>query len=215
MRQPKGVLFDFDGVVVNSFTTHFSAWQLAFKQLFGKDVLNFPESCEGKSPMHIATEFCKIGGDEAKAKELYDLKADLLNKSLTPPILLPGIVEMESYLLKNNIPYGIASNATKQFLLNSVDQLELRFKVIFGFEDYDKPKPAPEAYMSLAAALGFEKCDYEDLWVFEDSVSGATAALTAGMTVYGIESKHSPEDLLKIGCKKVYKSVLEAYKDLL
>jgi len=204
MKLPKGILFDFDGVIVDSFNTHFSAWQLAFLEIFKFKVDAFPKDCEGKSPMHIAKAFCDFGGDINEAKNLYALKEHYLNNSKVPPNLLPGVVEIESFLTQKNIPYGIASNATKQFLLNSVRQLNLNFKTIFGFEDYAKPKPAPEAYITLAHALGFKENEFKDLWVFEDSIAGTTAAKLAGMQPMGILTHYSEKDLKQAGSILVF-----------
>ena len=51
---PKGVLFDFDGVVVDSAESHNSAWSSAFQELFGEDIAPFPKGLGGESPMVIA-----------------------------------------------------------------------------------------------------------------------------------------------------------------
>ena len=47
MKMPKGFLFDFDGVVVNSFESHHSAWASAFKELFHKEIPPFPKEMAG------------------------------------------------------------------------------------------------------------------------------------------------------------------------
>lgn len=212
MKLPKGVLFDFDGVVVDSFETHFSAWKKAFSELFGFEINDFPENCEGKSPMLISKAFCEIANAPEKANVLYSKKEHNLNNSSVPPKLLPGVVEITSLLKKENIPYGIASNATKQFLLNSVQQLNLDFNTIFGFEDYEKPKPAPEAYITLAKALGFDKASLKDLWVFEDSIAGTTAAKLAGMQPMGILTHMSEKALIEAGSVKNFKDLAAAHE---
>jgi beta-phosphoglucomutase len=176
MQLPKGFLFDFDGVVVNSFESHGAAWNEAFKELFNKEIAPFPKSHAGKSPMVIAEYFCSVIGEEKRTKELYALKDKYLDIHFTVPKLLPGVREFTKLLAKENIPFGIASNATKQFLKNSVQHLKIDFPVVFGVEDYEKPKPAPEAYVTLANALGFKQNDFKDLWVFEDSLTGTKAA---------------------------------------
>ena len=44
---PKGFLFDFDGVVVNSFASHRAAWSSAFKELFQTELPAFPKELAG------------------------------------------------------------------------------------------------------------------------------------------------------------------------
>lgn len=215
MEFPKGILFDFDGVVVDSFESHYSAWSSAFKELFGVDITPFPQSCAGKSPMIIAEHFCSVIGRKEKKEELFFLKDKHLDENFIVPKLLPGVNEFESLLLKKEVPYGIASNATKQFLKNSIEQLSLKFETVYGVEDYEKPKPAPEAYITLANALGFEENDFKDLWVFEDSLTGTKAAKSAGMIPMGILTQYSEDELKKAGSKMVFPTLKEAYNFLI
>lgn len=214
MPIPKGFLFDFDGVIVDSFKSHYSAWTSAFKELFDADIAPFPESCIGKTPMIIANYFCSVIGQEDKTEDLYFLKDKHILTNFTVPKLLPGVIEFTNYLTKENIPYGIASNATKQFLKNSIHHLELNFKTVFGFEDYEQPKPSPEAYITLAKALGFKETDFEDIWVFEDSLTGTKAAKSAGMAPIGITTQHSEEELRNAGSIFIFPTLLEAYQYL-
>ncbi|MDB4170632.1 HAD family hydrolase [Polaribacter sp.] len=121
---------------------------------------------------------------------------------------------MHFFFNKKKINYGIASNATRQFLKNSIHHLDLNFLTVFGVEDYEKPKPDPEAYIRLAKALGFSKIDFKDLWVFEDSLTGTTAAKLAGMVPIGILTQFSEQELKKAGSKMVFPTLLEAYQYL-
>lgn len=208
---PKGFLFDFDGVVVDSSESHGAAWESAFRELFQQQIAPFPRSHAGKSPMIIAEYFCTVIGEEKRTKELYLLKDKHLDCYFKVPKLLPGVREFTSYLSKNKIPFGIASNATKQFLKNSVHHLNLDFPTVFGVQDYVKPKPAPEAYITLAKALGFQKDDFKNLWVFEDSLAGTTAAKLAGMIPIGITTQYTIEELKRAGSCFVFPTLLEAY----
>ncbi len=121
-----------------------------------------------------------------KLEELFYLKDNHLDIYFKVPKLLPGVHEITAFLSDKKIPYGIASNATKQFLKNSIHHLNLNFTTVFGVQDYEKPKPAPEAYITLAKALNFKENDFKDIWVFEDSLTGTTAAKLAGMIPIGI-----------------------------
>ena len=214
MPIPKGFLFDFDGVIVDSFNSHYSAWKSAFKELFNTDIAPFPKSCTGKTPMIISNYFCSVISKEEQTEELFFLKDKHLDVNFTIPTLLPGVREITDFLTDKNIPYGIASNATKQFLKNSVHHLNLNFTTVFGVEDYEKPKPAPEAYITLAKALNFKEKDFKDIWVFEDSLTGTTAAKLAGMIPIGITTQYSEEELKKAGSKIVFPTLLEAYQYL-
>jgi beta-phosphoglucomutase len=214
MVLPKGFLFDFDGVVVDSFESHYSAWTSAFKELFDAEIASFPKSYSGKSPMIIAEYFCSVIGKKAQTEALFFLKDTHLDIYFKTPNLLPGVHECTTFLTEKNINYGIASNATKQFLKNSVEKLNLNFKTVFGVQDYEKPKPAPEAYITLAKALGFVQNDFKDIWVFEDSLTGTTAAKLAGMIPVGILTQYSEEELKNAGSQIIFPTLLEAHQFL-
>ena len=211
---PKGILFDFDGVVVDSFESHYSAWVSAFKELFDEDIAPFPKSYTGKTPLLIAAYFCSVIDKEEQAEELYYLKDKHLDIYFTKPNVLPGVYEITSFLSEQNIRYGIASNATKLFLKNSIHQLNLNFKTVFGVEDYIKPKPAPEAYITLAKALDFKETDFKNIWVFEDSLTGTTAAKLAGMNPIGILTQYSEKELRNAGSTMVFPTLFEAFEYL-
>ena len=215
MKLPKGFLFDFDGVVVDSFESHYAAWTSAFRELFNEDIAPFPSSYAGKSPMIIAGYFCSVIGKENQTEELFLLKDKHLDIHFKVPKLLPGVHEFTAFLSEEKIPYGIASNATKQFLKNSVHHLKLNFTTVFGVQDYKKPKPHPEAYITLAKALGFNKNDFATIWVFEDSLTGTTAAKLAGMIPIGIATQYSEAELKEAGSVLVFSTLLEAYEYLM
>ena len=211
MLYPKAILFDFDGVVVDSFDAHYGAWKLAFFELFKTHIAAFPhKSHAGKSPMLIAKYFCEQINKTERTKDLFILKGTHLHQGLLTPKLLPGVHEITQYLSLNNTPYGIASNATKLFIKNSIGQLNLNFKTFMGVEDYKFPKPNPEAYISLAKKLNIPTKDYNNTWVFEDSITGTKAAEAAGMIPIGILTQYTKEELENSGSKLVFPTLLEA-----
>ena len=212
MLYPKAILFDFDGVVVDSFDAHYGAWKSAFFELFETQISTFPHQTHaGKSPMLIAKYFCEQINKPDLTKDLFTLKGKHLHQGLLTPNLLPGVHEITQHLLLNNIPYGIASNATKLFIKNSIGQLNLNFKNYMGVEDYEFPKPHPEAYISLAKKLNISTKDYSSTWVFEDSITGTKAAKAAGMIPIGILTQYTKEELENSGSKLVFPTLLEAY----
>jgi len=211
---PKGFLFDFDGVVVNSFKSHYSAWSSGFKEMFNEDIAPYPKSLVGVAPIKIAEYFCGLVNQTERAEELFLVKDKHLDIYFTAPEVLPGVPEITSFLADKNISYGIASNATRLFIKNCIEQLNLNFETYFGVEDYEKPKPAPEAYITLAKSLGFTTPDFKDIWVFEDSLTGTTAAKLAGMQPIGILTQYSEEELKKAGSVLTFPTLLEAYQYL-
>jgi len=211
INPPKAILFDFDGVVVDSFEVHYGAWKQAFTQLFDQDILPFPKDTHsGKSPMLIASYFCEAIGQSSKTSDLFQRKGELLHSSTIPPKLLPGVPEITGFLTSKALPFGIASNATRAFIKNSIQQLHLEFDTYFGIEDYKNPKPHPEPYQLLASALGISASAYKDVIVFEDSITGIKAVCAAGMKAIGITTQYTAQELLEAGCTRTFPSLLEA-----
>lgn len=210
-KKPKALLFDFDGVVVDSKAVHLNAWRSAFEVLFAKEIADFPESYIGRSPMQIAHFFAKTGGKEHRAVELFTLKDQHIIENKKLPDLLPGIVALQKWAVSHQIPYGIASNATRRFLKKSISGLSLDFPVYFGFEDYQHPKPDPEAYLLLAAVLGITSADLNHCWVFEDSLVGLTAAKKAGLFPVGILTEYTEKELRTAGAQLVFPTCKEAF----
>ncbi len=211
---PKGALFDFDGVVVDSKSTHYAAWASAYRQLFQAEICPFPDHLEGSHPQKIAAYFAKNAGHPESAQQLHDLKLEHLLLIQQENILLPGVHEITQLLQLKNTPYGIASNASKGFVENTINQQDINFYIFTGNEDYNYPKPHPEAYISLAEKLGFELVDFPSLWVFEDSLTGLKAAVDAGMKAIGIATKLDKTILLENGASLAFDDLLEAYEFL-
>lgn len=213
---PKAVLFDFDGVVVDSFKCHGAAWASAFKEMFGKEICPFPSDTHaGKAPYLIAEYFAEFGGDISKAKALNALKHEHILKTTTPPDLLPGAMEIQQFLAQKNIPHGIASNAYTGFVENSVKQTGIDFKICLGVDKFTEPKPSPVPYLTLAKALNIDPKDYKQTLIFEDSLTGMQAAAKTGMVPIGVLTQYSEAQLKANGAVKVFPSLLEAYQELL
>lgn len=215
ITRPNALLFDFDGVVVNSFQIHGWSWRAAFESLFQKElpVLN-RDAYAGKAPRLIAALFAETQGAPERANELLMKKQAFLEEAVEPPLLLPGVNAIQQFAKQQGIPYGIASNANRNYVGKSIAQLEIDFEIYFGFEDYTHPKPHPEAYMTLAERLGIKPTEFQNSWVFEDSLVGISAAREAGMFPVGILTQYTSEQLEEAGALMSFPTLVEAYHKL-
>lgn len=96
--------------------------------------------------------------------------------------IVPGVYELINSL---NVPACVASNGTREEImlrLKLVNLTESLGTAIFSGMEVPNPKPAPDVY--LAAANAFNVHPSQCL-VVEDSIPGVTAAIRAGMSVYG------------------------------
>ncbi|MGY5355781.1 HAD family hydrolase [Wenyingzhuangia sp. IMCC45467] len=213
---PKAVLFDFDGVVVDSVKCHMSAWTNAFREVFNAEICPFPrDSHAGVAPIKIAEYFAEFGGDISKAPQVNTLKQKHIVTTSVPPDLLPGVNEIQGFLAKNNIPHGIASNAYTDFVKHAVAKTGAGFKVCMGVDMFAEPKPSPVPYLTLAKYLGVQEKDFSQTLIFEDSLTGIRAAAATGMVAVGLTTQYTEEQLLANGAVKVFPTLLEAYQEII
>jgi HAD superfamily hydrolase (TIGR01509 family) len=183
---PKAVIFDCDGVIVDS---EYPTFQLLAQEFADYDLMLTPDQ--------IAREF--TGGtmagvaDIARAKGA-DLPANWVSAfyeklyahlALGTP-LVPGILGVLDHLDARAIPYAVGSNGSDrkmQVTLGQYPGLIVRFQGrLFSGQTLGKPKPAPDLYLHAARALGV---DPARCVVVEDSPTGALAARAAGMVCMG------------------------------
>jgi len=196
MNTEIAVIFDMDGVICHTNPYH----SLAFREFFSSRDLaptdeDFAQHMFGKSNSYILTHFLQrpIQGDELLQME--DEKESLFRKIYEPYIdPINGIVEFISDLKLHHAKLGVATSAPRANLDLILSKVAIRdnFGSILASEDVKKHKPDPEVYLTSAKNLGLlpEQC-----LVFEDSFSGVSAALNAGMKVVGVLTSHTKEEL--------------------
>ncbi len=201
--RPSGVIFDFDGVVVDSVSMHLQAWRLAARELFGVE-LTEPDMqpLMGKATRAIAEIIC----DKFKRS----LVAELMKLKSTHVIALRdriplrlGSKEAMMALVAARIPVGIASNAPRDFVRGVAQHHQLPVNVVLGVEDAQRPKPAPDLFLRCAQLLEIPVTEHVRTIVFEDSTHGLEAAVLAGMMPIGVTSMHNAEILTAAGAKLV------------
>ncbi|MHC8949906.1 HAD family hydrolase [Sphingobacterium hungaricum] len=194
--QQIAVIFDMDGVIVHTNPYH----SLAFRKLFTAYELNpseeeFELHMYGKHNSYIFSHFLnrKIGREELV--ELENEKEALFREIYATEIdPIPNFLPFLTSLKEAGIPTGIATSAPRANLDLIATKLDL-FRLmdsVLASEDIHLHKPHPEVYLKSAENLGIPP---ENCLVFEDSFSGITAGLNAGMKVVGVLSSHKKEDL--------------------
>ncbi|MBE9460397.1 HAD family hydrolase [Dyadobacter subterraneus] len=196
MRKNIAVIFDMDGVIVHTNPYH----SRAFREFFSSRNLNpsdedFARHMFGKSNSYILSHFLErtIEGEELRALE--DEKESLFRKIYEPFIdPISGILSFIDDLYQNEVKLGVATSAPVANLDLVFSKVPLREKMgsILASENVTKHKPDPEVYLTSAKNLGVSP---EDCVVFEDSFSGVSAALNAGMKVVGVLTSHTIEEL--------------------
>ena len=184
------LIFDMDGVIVDSNRMHRESW-VAFNRRYGLETTEaMQQSMYGKRNDQIVRDFYGEGIAAEEVDARGRAKERLYREMLagrTEEVLVPGL---RAFLERHrDLPMGVGSNAEPENVAFVLDSTGLRryFRAVVDGHQVRHPKPHPEVYLRVAELLGTEpaKCI-----VFEDSHSGAAAAVAAGMRVIGLSTTY-------------------------
>ena len=194
-RFPWGVLFDWDGVVIDSSSQHERSWELlaAERDLFLPEG-HFKAGFGKKNEIIIPT--LGWGDDPAIIRELADRKEALYRELVAAEgvTILPGARELLEALKGEGIPRAVGSSTPRENLdaLFATTGLDALFDAVVCGSDVSHGKPDPEVFLSGAAKLGLlpSRCI-----VIEDAFAGIEAARRGGMKVVGVATTNPVESL--------------------
>ena len=192
MSNSKGVIFDLDGVIVDTAKFHYLAWRKLANDL-GFDITETQnEELKGVSRVKSLEIILDWGGvtlSEDEFMEQMAIKNDnylAYISGMTKSDILPGVSEVINYLKENNIPIALGSASKNARNILEKVGLYQGFDAIVDGNDVSKAKPNPEVFLIAANQLNVAP---ENCVVFEDSVAGIQAANLAEMTSIGIGEK--------------------------
>jgi HAD superfamily hydrolase (TIGR01509 family) len=188
----KAVIFDLDGVLIDSEPLHCMADNQLLKELGADAPVNYFDRFTGWTDSSmweaIKTDYQIIKSiDELKELQV-PIKLKLLREAELKAI--PGTVALLEEITKCNIPIAIASSSTRLFIEAVIEKIGIRryFAIIVSGEDVEQSKPEPDILLKAAGLLGVKP---SGCLVVEDSKAGTIAAITAGMTCIGYRNKNS------------------------
>jgi beta-phosphoglucomutase len=209
LPRPRGIILDFDGVVVDSLDLHLEAWSKATRQVFNAQLQN-PSELKGLATRTIAGILAARFGDPSLARTLTKVKQQLLLDNLSNLGLVRGAREFIHAALALGLPLGIASNSRRDFVSMALKTLSIQVTVVVTIDDVARGKPRPDIFWECARQLGITAPHYGEVLVFEDSEHGIKAALAAGMKPIGLSTELPQEKLLKAGAYKAHSDLAEA-----
>lgn len=189
----KGIIFDLDGVIVDTAKYHYLAWSNLAKELGFTFTKKDNELLKGVSRVRSLEILLNIGGITL-TKEEFDAYAAKKNseyvkliEQLTPNDILPGVKEFIITLKKNNYLISLGSASKNAlFILNHLD-LTSYFDAIVDGTHVSKAKPDPEVFLTAAKKLNLPP---KECIVFEDAAAGVEAGKNANMKVIGVGDKN-------------------------
>ena len=181
------LIFDLDGVVVDSMPVHALAWRRYLNEL-GISGMDVEERMHGRRNDEIVRDFLDANADEQSVLEHGAAKERLFREMMRDQLqtrLVPGVVDFLRRF--QQAPIALATNAERANADFVLDGAGLRsfFRVVVDGGQVARAKPAPDIYQLAASLL---ETAPSNCVVFEDSPVGVAAARAAGARVVGILS---------------------------
>ncbi len=183
-----GVLFDLDGVLIDSEGLYTKFWE-DIEKIYPTGVADFALIIKGNALFKILdTYFPK------------DIHQDIINRvhqfehNITYPIY-DGVIEFLKSLKEQGIPTAIVTSSDDvkmNALYNAYPHFRQYFNAVITGSDVTESKPHPQGYLIAAERIG---CNPKDCFVFEDSLQGLDAGMAAGATVIGLTTNNPVEKL--------------------
>lgn len=189
----KAVIFDMDGVIIESEPLHHYAYHKMFEDVDVEVDDALYESFTGKSTINVCKQVCDTFNLTATPEYLVSLKRQhfehIFNNS-SEFDLIEGVLPLIKDLHANGVTLILASSAT----MPSIERIFKRFDLNQYFvaklsgADLKQSKPHPEIFINAVKASGFNS---NECIVIEDSTNGIEAAKGANVFCVGYDSFHS------------------------
>jgi mannitol-1-/sugar-/sorbitol-6-/2-deoxyglucose-6-phosphatase len=184
MKQFSAVIFDMDGVLVDSEPL----WKKSEYEVFTSLGVQVDDELAQLTQSMTTREVTKFWYERNPWTHVSILEAEQMVVERVIELVqkedcgMAGVKELVAQLKQKNIKTGLATNSPAAIIPHVLKKLELEqgFDVVLSADSVKRGKPAPDIYLYAAQHLGV---DAHDCLVIEDSHSGMQAASTAGMAV--------------------------------
>jgi HAD superfamily hydrolase (TIGR01509 family) len=194
----KALLFDLDGTLAQTNSVHYSTWVKVLEP-HGYDVTwdFYREKISGRLAPEIVADLLPDLSDE-EAREMAEEKEAQFREQAGALEPLPGLLDLIEKGRERGMSIALVTNAPKENVFTVLDILGLddTFEPVILAEEIGVSKPDPAPYQAALEALNVSA---GEAVAFEDSPSGISSSVDAGIPTVGIASTHEPEELEKLG----------------
>jgi len=207
----KTILFDFDGVVVNTENLHLRA----LGEVLTNHGINYPDDLlqnfVGKNDALLYQYVIDNLDDSYELDYLLNEKNKIFDKIVKELKPIDGFFDFIDSVIRKKIPHVVVTSSSKETLKMISDFFPFQnyFDVVVCEEDTTRHKPYPEPYLLGLKRTGGDK---ETTLIIEDSVNGIKAGKSAECTVFGLTTSLPRNILLNAGADKVFDSYNEISK---
>jgi len=211
----QAVIFDVDGVLVDSYDAHFRSWRdVLAENGLTLDEAGFAQTF-GRTSREIIASFWGDDVDDARAREIDDRKEALYRDLVRVDFpSMAGAVQLIDALRAAGFLLGVGSSAPPANVELTLDCLGRRdaFAAIVTGRDVTRGKPDPQVFLLGAERLGVppRRCV-----VIEDAPAGVRAAAAAGTVPVALLGTAPAETLAEAGAVRVVRTLDELSPELL
>ena len=205
--QIKAVLFDLDGVLVDTLHYHYLAWDKMFSERGGKVSEHTVLLHEGRNSREILPILMKETGVEFSKSEFQDFidSKRAYYRSIVDVQFYPGALEIVRELKLRGFRVALVTACAQKTMRKSLNEEQRSlFDLILTSDDIPRAKPNPDPYESARLRFGFNK---EECIVVENAPLGIESAKAAGMLCVAVETTLSREYLT--GADYIISSITE------
>jgi HAD superfamily hydrolase (TIGR01509 family) len=175
------LIFDFDGVIVDTESPEYEAWQEIYRQHGAHLPLELWVECIGRAPGYFdpcADLEGRIGRSLDRAAIETQQRTLWLERVSGPRC--PGVADWIAQATQLSLLLGIASSSSRQWVTGHLERLGLSegWTCIKCRGDVPQAKPAPDLYVAALLGMGLEP---DEAFAIEDSPNGIAAAKAAGL----------------------------------
>jgi len=195
----KAVIFDFDGVIVDSHGTI----NKLFTEIINKELgLGLSKEEFAKYPglrfderVVLLSKEKGINIDPNRVMQVINKGRELYFSNFLV-MLFPGVLDLLGELKKNKIKIGLATNGSKKTVYKQLKQLNIfqYFDSIVTYDDVTYPKPKPEMFFKICTKLNVKP---KECVMVEDAPAGIIGAKKAGMKVIALSTTMPRASLVK------------------
>lgn len=182
MKKVDAIIFDMDGVLIDSERRSFECYKEVFKEYNYEIDEEFYVKFIGTNVKSIKAKMEEAYGDDFPFDTIYEKKAKLAFEVTERDgvIIKPGVHKLLDYLNKENYKIAVATSTRRERALQLLEKAKIKDKVNFVIcgDQVENSKPDPEIFLKAAKGLDV---DPENCIVIEDSDAGITAAHAAKM----------------------------------
>lgn len=185
---PAAVIFDFDGIVLDSETPEYESHRRIYEQC--GVTLTVDEWCgvigtwsEGHDEQWFRR--LSVQARVVPPRDEYFAERKRIFEDVVPTVPMRGVLDLLMLLNEAGVPTAIASSAPARWVVGAVERLGIRpmFGAVVTGDEVAHRKPSPDVYLEAARRLGVDPARSVAI---EDSGPGLTAARAAGMKAIAI-----------------------------